>query len=390
MNNKTIHWEYKKIKDTMIQVIDGDRGKEYPKENEFLNEGYCLFLTANNITKNGFRLDNKIFISEVRDKKLGKGKLQLNDLILTTRGSVGNIALFNDTIPYTHIRINSGMVILRVNPKEILPDYLEILFSSGYVSRQITKVVYGSAQPQLTVKTINSIMLPIPDIKSQEFITSVINSGVNTIDKIDKLIEAKMKLKQALMHKLLTGQIRFPGFGKPVTKIGDIPKGWKSRRLSDLCSIEYGASWNKIKSDSGFPVYGTGGVMGYANKSISDKPAIIIGRKGTIDRPFYVNHPFWTVDTTFFAQPKGDDNLEFIYCQLCMLNWKLYNEASGLPSLNRNTISSIHLIMPLQLEQDHIAEALYKLNKEIEILANIKAQHVLQKQSLCVILFSRG
>jgi len=104
-------WDILKIKDTTLSLVDGDRGKNYPKSHEFTDDGFCLFLSAKNITKNGFKLDEKQFISEEKDNLLRKGKLKNLDIIITTRGSVGHIA-YNKNIQYHNIRINSGNSII--------------------------------------------------------------------------------------------------------------------------------------------------------------------------------------------------------------------------------------------------------------------------------------
>ena len=111
----------RKVAETDILVIDGDRGKNYPKSQDFMTEveGHCIFLNAKNVTKTGLDLTNLQFISEEKDSSLRKGKLDRNDIIVTTRGTVGNFAYYSTLVPYEHIRINSGMVILRNTSSQI-------------------------------------------------------------------------------------------------------------------------------------------------------------------------------------------------------------------------------------------------------------------------------
>src|SRR5438552_3392151 len=82
------------------QVIDGDRGVHYPGVDDLHDSGDCLFLNAGNVTKRGFRFAECQFISTEVDKKLGKGKLVRGDVVLTTRGTIGNFAYFTDEVPY--------------------------------------------------------------------------------------------------------------------------------------------------------------------------------------------------------------------------------------------------------------------------------------------------
>lgn len=146
--------------DAPFEIIDGYRGTNYPKQDEFNQNGYCLFLNAKNVTTDGFAFNECYFISQEKDKILRKGKLQRNDIILTTRGTVGNIGFFNEIIPYDNIRINSGMVIIRSDPTGILPGYTHQLFK--YLKGDFDVFATGSAQPQLPIRDLKEILFLLP------------------------------------------------------------------------------------------------------------------------------------------------------------------------------------------------------------------------------------
>ena len=115
-NRETIYkdkWQMLTLDDAPVEIIDGDRGLNYPKQHDFSSSGYCLFLNAGNVTEEGFNFSDCSFISKERDKVMKKGKLTKGDLVLTTRGTVGNVAIFDNSIQFENIRINSGMVLLR-------------------------------------------------------------------------------------------------------------------------------------------------------------------------------------------------------------------------------------------------------------------------------------
>ena len=142
-------------------IIDGDRGKNYPSRGDYLEEGYCLFLNAGNVTSTGFDFSDNKFISKERDGLLRKGKLKRYDTILTTRGTVGNVAYYSPGIVYEHLRINSGMVILR--PKvESEGNFLYSLMRSSTMSNNIKTYLSGSAQPQLPIRDIRKMLIVLP------------------------------------------------------------------------------------------------------------------------------------------------------------------------------------------------------------------------------------
>jgi len=124
-------WRKYYFKD-IFQIIDGDRGVNYPKQSDLYSEGFCLFLNTGNVTSSGFNFEKNQFITKEKDKMLRKGKLRRGDIVFTTRGTVGNVALYDDSIPYENIRINSGMVILRTNESVANKEFIFQILKSNY------------------------------------------------------------------------------------------------------------------------------------------------------------------------------------------------------------------------------------------------------------------
>jgi type I restriction enzyme, S subunit len=201
-------WKVMQISVSNIEVLDGDRGNEYPKEKDFMNSGFCLFLSAKNVTKNGFKFEECAFISEDKDGKLRKGRLAKEDIVITTRGTVGNMAYFDESIPYRVMRINSGMAIFRNEDKLISTKYFYQLLQSLVIKQQLELLTFGSAQPQLTIGVINSLFIPIPSLAEQNKIVSIFTSADNNIDGKQNILSHTKSLKKALMQDLLTGKVR--------------------------------------------------------------------------------------------------------------------------------------------------------------------------------------
>ena len=201
-------WEVVSVLDSNISVLDGDRGNEYPKEKDFTKSGYCLFLSAKNVTKNGFRFNETAFISKDKDEKLRKGRLNRNDVIITTRGTVGNIAQYDTNIPFNVVRINSGMAIIRNQEKRLSSDYLYHILSSEIITQQIENLTFGSAQPQLTIGTLNELKIPIPQISEQLKIVHIFSSILKEVQNKKQKLDQTQSLKKSLMQDLLTGKVR--------------------------------------------------------------------------------------------------------------------------------------------------------------------------------------
>lgn len=199
-------WEVVNLSN-VFQVIDGDRGVNYPRSNEMFDDGYCVFLNAKNVTKSGFKFNEVQFITLEKDEILGKGKLTRGDLVLTTRGTLGNFAYFNDEVTFENLRINSGMVVLRPL-NNILTNYYYKYFNSYLMQNQIERLSFGTAQSQLTVGGIQKFRLLVPPNDEQRQIAQILSQVDSKIQTEQAFKEELEKLKKGLMQVLLTGKVR--------------------------------------------------------------------------------------------------------------------------------------------------------------------------------------
>jgi type I restriction enzyme S subunit len=182
-------------------------------------------------------------------------------------------------------------------------------------------------------------------------------SDVDTlIASLEQLLGKKRQIKQGAMQELLTGKKRLPGFtGK-----------WSPKAIGDLLQIHHGKSQHGVESPYGpCPILATGGQIGNANRFLCDQPSVLIGRKGTIDQPRYMDEPFWCVDTLFYSTVFVPNIPKFLFYCFCLIPWRQYNEASGVPSLNARTIEQLELRVPLAKEQEAIVSVLSDMDAEI-------------------------
>lgn len=156
--------------------------------------------------------------------------------------------------------------------------------------------------------------------------------------------------------------------GYKQTEVGLIPEDWGLKELDQILTFGSGQDYKHLlKGD--IPVYGTGGIMTYVNEYLYEGESVGIGRKGTIDKPVFLSEKFWTVDTLFYSHSFKNAIPKFIYYNFLLIKWKEYNEASGVPSLNKNTIGKIKIPLPPTLtEQKAIATALSDVD---ELIANL-------------------
>ena len=254
-------WEQRKLSD-IVDVMDGDRGKNYPTEADFSEQGHTLFLNASNVTNQGFVFNDTQFITEDKSNSMGNGKLQLDDIVLTSRGSLGHIAWYNaavmNQVPYA--RINSGMLILR-KKSDVNTSYIHQYMKSAKGQGQISFMSFGSAQPQLTKKGVEGLKVQFPnDLAEQE----KLGDYFATLDSLIPLHQRKcddlQEVKKYMLQKLFPQngakipEIRFAGFTGEweQRKLGDVFQEYSEKRheeLPPLTIIQGGGTILREESD---------------------------------------------------------------------------------------------------------------------------------------------
>ena len=249
----------------LAEIIDGDRGKNYPKQDEFYPQGYCLFLNTGNVTKEGLTFEENQFITKEKDEALRKGKLKRGDIVYTTRGTVGNAGYYNSNVPYENVRINSGMVILRANGEIVDARFLYQILKSEYYRPYFKQYCTGSAQPQLPIKNFSQIYLNVPDIITQHRIADILSAYDDLIENNQKQIKLLEEAAQRLYKEWFV-DLRFPGHEN--TKIVDgVPEGWQYEKLGDLVKTTSGGTPSRRKSE----YYVNGNIRWIKTKELNDR-----------------------------------------------------------------------------------------------------------------------
>ena len=139
--------------------------------------------------------------------------------------------------------------------------------------------------------------------------------------------------------------------------------------MGELVQIKYGKNQTKVLDAKGkVPIYGTGGLMGFSREALFNKPSVLIGRKGSISKVKYVDHPFWTVDTLFYTEVDENKVLpRFLYYLLSQIDFYQYNEGTTIPSLRVETLNRLEFEIPELLVQKQIVGILDRLDDKIEL-----------------------
>ncbi len=164
-----------------------------------------------------------------------------------------------------------------------------------------------------------------------------------------------------------------------VVRLGRIPTHWTIKKLKQVASIENGKDYKHVESEDGYPVIGSGGQFSFACQCLYNGESVLLGRKGTIDRPIYINGPFWTVDTMFYTKISKNFPAKYLYYAALTIEFNLYSTSTALPSMTQEDLGNIHFAIPsndelitiaafLDYETARIDQLIAKQQQLIELL----------------------
>ncbi|ATZ59703.1 hypothetical protein BK798_04350 [Methanobrevibacter smithii] len=372
-------------------MIDGDRGKNYPKQDEFTEDGFCLFLNAKNVTDNGFNFETKMFISQEKDEILKKGKLQRGDVILTTRGTVGNVAFYSENIPFDNIRINSGMLILR-SKSELSNKFLYYVLKSDFFKKQIYTFKSGTAQPQLPISSLNHMKFYLPKINIQKKIVTILSN----IDKKIKVLEEINKNLLSIADAVFKKEFRnFEGYSEDdliTSDFGLIPKDWYYNTLDEISDVaigktpprketwwfseKEGVKWVSIKDlgNSGTYVFETSEYLTEEaiekfNVKLIPEDTIILSFKLTVGRLGITTEEMVTNEA--IAHFKLDENSliskEYLYLYLKNFNYEELGSTSSIAkAINSKIVKKIPVLIPTNNKMEEFKKLFENIFNEIK------------------------
>jgi type I restriction enzyme S subunit len=234
--------------DNSFELIDGDRGTNYPKKHDYLADGECLFLSTKNVREFGFRFVDTVFISKEKHKILRSGTLRIGDLVLTTRGTLGNIAYYDKHNKYATVRINSGMLIVRPVSHDIYGPFVERYIFSNAFKKQVESKSTGSAQPQLPAKILKTFDFVLPSLAEQKEIVAQFDKHLAQVESTKKRLDAipaiLKSFRQSVLAAAVSGKLTEEWRGGNEyykTDFGfDIPESWALQTIDDVAHIKGG------------------------------------------------------------------------------------------------------------------------------------------------------
>lgn len=289
--------------------------------------------------------------TDIRELRLIEG-----DVLVCEGGEIGRSSVWHGETPEAYY-LNT---LHRLRSKKGYEPELAAAFLEYFVTTGALKAIVGkSSLAHLTKENPLRVPLPVPPRTEQMAIGSALRSVDDLKVSLERLIAKKDDVKQSMMQELLAGRTRLPGFA------GD----WSGVRLGDVLTVRHGRDQKSVEVPGGrYKILATGGQIGTTDTPLYSKPSVLIGRKGTIDRPLFQDEPFWSVDTLFYTDIGEHADPKYLFYVFQTIDWRSMNEASGVPSLNSARIEAVEVNLPAPNEQRAIRTLLDDVDAEIEAL----------------------
>ncbi|MCT0078688.1 restriction endonuclease subunit S [Lactococcus lactis subsp. lactis] len=361
----TDNWEERKL----IDVKDNEDRYSYTggpfgsdlKSSDYTEIGVRI-IQLQNIGDGKFVNDYKIYTSEEKARSLNSNLIYPGEIIIAKMADPLARATILPKIEPKYLMASDG-IRLKINTDYFDNYYILTLINSDVFRKEALNNSTGTTRKRIGLVTLGNLPMMIPSFEEQK----KIGSFFKQLDDIIALHQRKLDLLKEQKKGYL--QKMFPKNGEkvPELRFEGFTDDWELRKLDKIIDVHSGRDYKHLNKGN-IPVYGTGGYMLSVNEALSEKTdAIGIGRKGTIDKPYLLKAPFWTVDTLFYATPQTNIDLQFTLAIFKKINWKKYDESTGVPSLSKSVINNVFAFLPSFKEQKKIGSFFQQLDDTITL-----------------------
>ena len=320
------------------------------KSKEDFTEGNAYYISYKNIYEN-----IAVDATCLERVNVGEGERQhtveYGDVLIT--GSSENLeeAGMSSSVTFeseTNIYLNSFSFGIRFNEGiELSPEFTKYLFRTNMMRKQIMSTAQGVTRFNVSKKRFATIEIPIPPLSVQSRIVEILDKFTSLEAELEAELDCR-KRQYIYYRELLLDFSQ----NKKIQ--------WK--KLGEVCTIKNGRDYKHL-GEGKVPVYGSGGIMKYVDEYVYDKPTVLIPRKGSLSNLFYVDTPFWNVDTIFYTEIDSNQICpKFLFHFLTTQKLEKLNMAGGVPSLTQTTLNKLPIPLPPLSEQARIVEILDKFD----------------------------
>ena len=368
----TFENKVEKSKLSEVATIKARIGWQGLTKEEYLITGNYYLITGTDFQNGEINLKNCYYVNEeryIQDKNI---QLKNDDVLVTKDGTLGKVAyVSNLDKPAT---LNSGIFVIRsIDTNKLLNRYLFHYLKAPYLMKYAQNKLTGGTIKHLNQNVIVDFEIPLPPLEVQKRIVEVLDNFEKICNDLNiglpAEIEARQKQYEFYRNFLLTfkedsvNSLRQDKTRQDIYRLLTYVFGYINLEMGEILKIKNGSDYKKFNLGD-IPVYGSGGIINYIDTYIYDKESVLIPRKGSIGNLFYVEKPFWTVDTIFYTIINKEIVIpKYLYYYLSKLNLEKLNTAGGVPSLTQAVLNKIIIPLPPLEEQQRIVDILDRFDK---------------------------
>lgn len=335
------------------------------------NELSVLLCNYKDVYHNETITDNLAFMrASATPREIARFSLQAGDILITRDSESPRDIAVSAYVAQIADGVLCGYHLALIRPiAQVLGSYLHQFLGLQQTRTYFYLRANGITRFGLTQSVIQQMPVVYPPLAEQRRIVAVLN----TVDRLIALTEAQCKKLQALKTGLFQTLLQ-----QTTVKESDadtLPPGWHRRCLGDVVTLAYGKTCVTPMQPYGrYPALGSNGVIGYTQDYLCEGATVVLGRKGTINKPHYIEEKCWVIDTAYYLTDYQDVYPRWLYYVLVAMDLTLFNEATGIPSLSRETVYKIAYKHPPLAEQKKMTAIFWGVDQHIAACA-ARLQH---------------
>ena len=340
------------MKKTFEEVVLFARTGLNPRQNFKLGQGNNNYITIKNIKNNSLVIDDNTDVVDDEAIKLihKRSQIKKGDVLFASIGRMGDMFIIEEEpIGWD---INESVFAFTLNTNIVKQKYFYYIFRVKSTLDYLISNSSGSTFKSIKMNQLKKMVFDIPQLEEQDYIISVLDKVCDVIEKRKQELEFLDNLIKARFVEM---------FGNIILN----DKGWKTDTWSNALKIVNGKNQKAVESDDGeYLICGSGGAMGRATEYLTNENSVIIGRKGSINKPLLMREKYWNVDTAFGIEPNRKYiNVDYLYMFCVFFNFEQLNKAVTIPSLTKADLLNIEMPIPNILLQEQFADFVKQVDK---------------------------
>ena len=351
-------WEIKKLGDLTDFITKGTTPTSLG--HSFVPSG-VNFVKVESIEDSGEFIAHKLaHITNECHEILKRSQLNFGDILFSIAGALGRTAFVTEDI--LPANTNQALSIIRLKKStELLPAFILLSLSSGFVLEQVEKFKGGVAQQNLSLAQVRAFNIPIPSRQEQQRIVAILDEAFEGIATAKANAEKNLKNARQLFESHLNSVFSQRG------------EGWVEKRVEDICVLQRGLDLpSRLRVCGKFPLVSSSGVIDTHNKGPIIGPGVVTGRSGSIGSVFYIEEDYWPLNTVLYVKEFHGNDPKLVYWFLNYFDLKRFATGAGVPTLNRNIVHDECSYFPdFKIGQKQIVQHLDSLFEETKRLESI-------------------